>query len=95
MAYLLGTEGGFDRILPITLEDEWLVPHRYLRELADSTVFHHVIFVDRLDQNIATLERMDKGEWKIRSMNPATTGRQSPAYAQETPRGMYLHKQKK
>ena len=78
LAYLLGTEGGFDRILPITLEDEWLVPHRYLRELADSTVFHHVIFVDRLDQNIATLERMDKGEWKIRSMNPATTGRHAP-----------------
>lgn len=41
IAYLLGTEGGFDRILPITLEDEWLVPHRYLRELADSAVFHH------------------------------------------------------
>lgn len=95
LAYLLGTEGGFDRILPITLEDEWLVPHRYLRELADSTVFHHVIFVDRLDQNIATLERMDKGEWKIRSMNPATTGRHAPPYAQETPLGMYLLQQKK
>lgn len=26
LAYLLGEEGGFSRILPITLEDEWLVP---------------------------------------------------------------------
>ena len=93
--YLLGEEGGFSRILPITLEDEWLVPRRYLKLLADSTVFNHVIFVDRLDQNIATLERMDKGEWKIRSMNPATTGRHAPPYAQETPLGMYLLQQKK
>lgn len=95
LAYLLGEEGGFSRILPITLEDEWLVPRRYLKLLADSTVFNHVIFVDRLDQNIATLERMDKGEWKIRSMNPATTGRHAPPYAQETPLGMYLLQQKK
>ena len=95
LAYLLGEEGGFSRILPITLEDEWLVPRRYLKLLADSTVFRHVIFVDRLDQNIATLERMDKGEWKIRSMNPATTGRHAPPYAQETPLGMYLLQQKK
>ncbi len=43
--------------------------------------------LDRLDQNIATLESMDKGEWKIRSMNPATTGRHAPPYAQETPLG--------
>lgn len=66
-----------------------------MKLLADSTVFNHVIFVDRLDQNIATLERMDKGEWKIRSMNPATTGRHAPPYAQETPLGMYLLQQKK
>ncbi len=67
-----------------------------LKLLADSNpVFNHVIFVDRLDQNIATLERMDKGEWKIRSMNPATTGRHAPPYAQETPLGMYLLQQKK
>ena len=38
---------------------------------------------------------MDKGEWKIRSMNPATTGRHAPPYAQETPLGMYLLQQKK
>ena len=47
------------------------------------------------DQNIATLERTGRGEWKIRSMNPATTGRHAPPYAQETPLGMYLVQQKK
>ena len=95
IAYLQGREGSFCRILPATFEEEWLVPERYLKPLADTTVFHHVIFVDRRDQNIATLERTGRGEWKIRSMNPATTGRHAPPYAQETPLGMYLVQQKK
>ena len=54
-----------------------------------------MIFVDRLDQNITTLEHVSEGEWKIRSMNPATTGMHAPPYAQETPLGMYLLQQKK
>lgn len=95
LAYLLGEEGSFDRIYPITLEEEWLAPRRYLKQLDDSIVFNHVIFVDRLDQNITTLERVGKGEWKIRSMNPSTTGRHAPPYAQETPLGMYLLQEKK
>lgn len=95
LAYLRGNEGSFDRIYPVTLEEEWLAPRRYLKELDDSTVFNHVVFVDRLDQNIATLERTSEGEWKIRSMNPSTTGRHAPPYAQETPLGMYLLQQKK
>lgn len=95
LAYLRGSEGSFDRIYPVTLEEEWLAPRRYLKELDDSTIFNHVVFVDRLDQNIATLERTSEGEWKIRSMNPSTTGRHAPPYAQETPLGMYLLQQKK
>lgn len=95
LAYLRGKEGSFDRIYPVTLEEEWLAPRRYLKELDDSTVFNHVIFVDRMDQNIATLERISEGEWMIRSMNPSTTGRHAPPYAQETPLGMYLLQQKK
>lgn len=95
LACLRDTVGGFVRILPVTREEEWLVPRRYLKRLADSTVFHHVVFVDRKEQHIATLERADRGSWKIRSMNPATTGRHAPPYAQETPLGMYLLQQKK
>lgn len=95
VARLRGEEGSFCRIHPVTFDEEWLVPRRYLKRLADSTAFDHVVFVDRLDQNIATLEHVGKGEWKIRSMNPATTGRHAPPYAQETPLGMYLIQQKK
>lgn len=95
LAQVLGTEGSFYRIHPVTMEGEWLVPQRYLKLLADTTKFHHVIFVDRRDQNITTLERKAEGEWSVRSMNPATTGRHAPPYAQETPLGMFLIQQKK
>lgn len=64
LAQLEREEGSFYRLRPVTTEGEWLVPKRYLKLLSDSTVFHHVIFVDRLDQNIATLERVSEGEWK-------------------------------
>ncbi|WP_373806273.1 L,D-transpeptidase [Bacteroides heparinolyticus] len=95
LAYLRGRVGSFCLIHPVTFEEEWLSPSRYLKQLEDSTFFNHVIFVDRLDQNITTLERISGGVWKIRSMNPATTGRYAPPYAQETPLGMYLLQQKK
>lgn len=95
LAYLRGRVGSFCRVYPVTWEEEWLVPERYLKLLSDSTIFNHVVFVDRLDQNITTLERTAPGEWAIRSMNPATTGRHAPPYAQETPLGMYLLQQKK
>ncbi len=95
LAYLLGKKGSFSRIYAVTLDEEWLAPCRYVKQLEDSTVFNHVVFIDRFDQNIATLERVDKGNWRIRSMNPATTGRHAPPYAQETPLGMYLIQEKK
>ena len=77
------------------MEEEYLVPSRYVKQLSDTTAFRHVIFVDRQDQNIATVEQTGNQEWKVRSMNPATTGRHAPPYAQETPLGMFLLQEKK
>lgn len=90
-----GESGGFYRVSPVSIEGEWLVPRRYVKLLADSTAFHHVVVVDRGDQNIATLERLEEGTWAIRSMNPATTGMHRPPYAQETPLGMFVVQEKK
>lgn len=87
--------GGFYRVYPVTMEEEYLVPSRYVKQLSDTTAFRHVIFVDRQDQNIATVEQTGNQEWKVRSMNPATTGRHAPPYAQETPLGMFLLQEKK
>ena len=45
--------------------------------------------------SIASLERSGKGQWVVRSMNPSTTGRHLPPYAQETPLGMFVLQEKK
>ena len=95
IAAYLGEEGSFVRVKPLLIEKEWMVPKRYLYELADSVFFSHVIVVDRKDQNIATLEFVERGKWKIRSMNPATTGKHNPPYGQETPLGIFVLQQKK
>ena len=93
--YIKGKEGSFYIIRPITFTEDWYVPERYMKSLKEGTVFHHVIFVDRGDQNLSTLEWIARGEWKFRSTNPATTGRRRPPYAQETPLGIFLLQQKK
>lgn len=95
IARYIGEEGSFIRIQPLLIGKEWMVPRRYLAPLEDTVAFHHVIIVDRGDQNIATLEFVKRGEWKIRSMNPATTGKFNPPYGQETPLGIFLLQQKK
>lgn len=95
IARYLGREGSFLRIQPLLIGKEWLVPERYLYQLEDTVTFQHVVVVDRKDQNIATLEHIKRGEWKIRSMNPATTGKFNPPYGQETPLGIFLLQQKK
>ena len=93
--HLCAETGKFYLIEDIQEQQRWYVPKRYLRLLADSTVFHHVVVVDRKDQNIATLERYAKGKWWIRSKNPATTGRNKPPYAQPTPLGIFLIQEQK
>lgn len=73
----------------------WTVPRRYVAMLADTVAFHHVIVVDRRDQNIATLTRTARASWSVLSMNPATTGMRNPPYAKATPLGYFVLQQKK
>ena len=94
-ARLVDSIGGFYRIHPLNADGEWMVPQRYIKMLSDTAVFNHVVFVDRHDQNITAIERVGKADWRIRSKNPATTGRYAPPYAQPTPLGIFLLQQKK
>lgn len=75
-------------------EEEWLVPSRYVKSIGDTVRFEKAIFIDRHNQNIATLEKSED-QWLVRSMNPATTGRFKPPYAQPTPLGLFVVQQKK
>lgn len=88
------TTSGFIRIATIGFEGEWLVTRKYVRLLSDTVIFRKAIFVDRGDENIATLEKADS-KWLVRSMNPATTGLHRPPYQQETPLGMFVLQEKK
>ena len=75
-------------------EEEWYAPKKYIKQIGDTVVFDKAIFVDRHNQNIATLEHVGS-KWLVRSMNPATTGQHRPPYAQETPLGLYVLQEKK
>jgi len=73
-------------------EGEFLIPEKYIYYIEEPE-FKHVVVIDRLNQNISTLEKV--GEvWKIRSMNPATTGVNSPPHKKETPTGLFMMQNK-
>ena len=92
----LGQVGSFVKIAPAYSGGEWYVPLRYVKQLPDSIKgFKKAVMVDRHNQNISTLEQSSPGEWTILSMNPATTGRYAPPYAQRTPLGMFVVQEKK
>lgn len=90
LIHLRAEKGTFIEIEPIFIGGEWLAPKKYIKPIQDTVVFRKAIFVDRTNQNISTLEQQDKGEWIVRSMNPATTGLHRPPYAQETPLGIFV-----
>lgn len=86
----------FATVKGISFDETWQIPKRYLKVLGDTLLFNHIVFVDVTNQNITTVEKQPlKSSWFIRSMNPATTGRHRPPYAQETPTGLFLLQEKK
>ncbi|SEF46943.1 L,D-transpeptidase [Parabacteroides chinchillae] len=89
-----GKDGNFIQIETIYTPGEWMVPQRYIGLINDTVTFNKAIFVDRHNQNIATLEKAN-GKWLVRSMNPSTTGLHRPPYAQETPLGIFVIQEKK
>lgn len=78
----------------VAIDEVWTIPKKYLRIISDTTLFHKVIFVDRSNQNICTLEKSGE-KWLIRSLNPATTGVYNPPYAHPTPLGIFVIQEKK
>ncbi len=80
----------------VYFNDSWRIPSTYIKTIgsSDSIVFTNAIFVDRTNQNIATLEKVDS-VWLVRSMNPATTGAHNPPYQHPTPLGIFVIQEKK
>ncbi|MCD8044190.1 MAG: L,D-transpeptidase [Tannerellaceae bacterium] len=77
-------------------DGDWIIPAKYVKKIdpQETTVFKKVVFVDRTNQNVATLEK-ENGKWLVRSMNPATTGAQKTPFQRETPLGIFVIQEKK
>ena len=83
---------GYYQIVPATFGGSWYVPRKYLKLIGPLSI-KKVIFVDRTNQNIATLEQ-EGAVWLVRSMNPITTGANRPPFQQPTPPGIYFIQRK-
>lgn len=79
----------------ISFEGEWEIPSRYILPIGDTVVFDRIAFVDLTNQNICTVERSDYCDWKVLSMNPATSGVHKPPFSMETPTGIFVVQEKK
>lgn len=82
------------KVTGVSFKGVWDVPKKYIKVIGDTIRFDRVVVVDVTNQNITTLEKVDS-IWKIRSMNPATTGAQKPPYAQKTPVGIFVIQERK
>lgn len=71
-----------------TIEGDWFIPNRYIRPLGVKN-FDRVAVVDRKNQNIATLEK-NESTWKVKSMNPVSTGAEALPYQFPTPLGYFV-----
>jgi len=83
------------KVAGLSFEGTWEVPKRYVQTLGDTVAFNQVVVVDVTNQNICTIERSKETTWRIRSMNPATSGMHKPPYSMETPTGIFVLQEKK
>lgn len=85
---VISDSAGYLLVSSATFGGEWLVPAKYVDRLGGAD-FRKLIFIDRTNQNIVTLEQADS-TWLVRSMNPVTTGMRRPPYRRETPEGIFV-----
>lgn len=79
----------------LSFDGTWFIPKRYLKTIGDTMDIRFISMVDVTNQNIATVEKTAQYEWKIRSMNPATSGQHKPPLAMETPTGLFVVQEQK
>lgn len=93
LVQIINTADDYIRARTTSFEGEYLIPAKYVHTLGDTVRFNYVVVVDRENQNICTLEKVEN-IWKIRSMNPATTGAHHPPLQRPTPLGIFVLQQK-
>ncbi|GHT51757.1 L,D-transpeptidase [Bacteroidia bacterium] len=86
---ITGTQDNFTIANVQGMEGEYLIPTKYIHLIAGTPQFQKVIVVDRENQNISTYEKVGD-TWKVRSMNPCTTGAHHPPLQKPTPLGLFV-----
>ncbi len=89
---IIEKDSEYVKIKVIEMEGIWFVPIRYVKKIK-TLKFDKAIFVDRKNQNICTLDNV-RNTWKIRSMNPITTGLDKAPYQFATPLGIFVIQEK-
>jgi hypothetical protein len=89
---LINISGQQDKFLIATVEGldgrTYYIPTKYVKQIAKPD-FVKAIVVDRTNQNISTYEKVGN-VWKVRSMNPCTTGAHNPQLQKPTPLGVFI-----
>jgi hypothetical protein len=86
-------QGDSSLVATTAFDGEYIVPNKYIHTIATEPTFEKVIIIDRNNQNISTFEKVGD-TWKVRSMNPCTTGAHHPPYQKPTPLGLFVLQQK-
>ena len=86
---ILGQQGDFMIAKTTAFDGEYLIPAKYIHQIAGTPDFAKVVVVDRNNQNISTYEKVGD-TWKVRSMNPCTTGAHHPPLQKSTPLGLFV-----
>ncbi|MDR0798581.1 MAG: L,D-transpeptidase [Dysgonamonadaceae bacterium] len=90
---ILETQNDFVRVQTTNFQGDYFIPIKYIHSIEGIPAFAKVIVVDRHNQNIATFEKVGD-VWRVRSMNPCTTGAHHPPMEKPTPLGLFVIQQK-
>lgn len=86
---ILDAKDDFLLVRGCNFEGEYYIPENYIHLIEDTLHFNKSIVIDRHNQNIATFEKTGD-VWKVRSMNPCTTGAHKPPHQKPTPLGIFV-----
>lgn len=92
LAAILNSDSTSTKVELLLPKGIWYIPNKYIRKIGPIR-FLKTIFIDRKNQNIATLELTDT-TWLARSLNPITTGVERPPFKKATPLGIFVTQNK-
>lgn len=89
---IISRDNNFVKVALYDMMGEWYIPVRYVRGIS-TPVFTKTVFIDKKNQNLVTLEKVNS-DWVVRSMVPITTGADQLPHFYPTPSGTFIVQEK-